>query len=88
MKNREYLKESDHSKEKKALLALLLEEEGLNLDKPPAITPRKGGKVPPLSFAQERLWFLHHLEPDSVAYSLPRSIRLKGVLRKDALQKT
>jgi acyl carrier protein len=42
----------------------------------------------PLSFAQERLWFLHHLEPDSVAYSMPRSIRLKGVLRKDALQKT
>ena len=41
----------------------------------------------PLSFAQERLWFLHHLEPDSVAYSMPRSIRLKGVLRKDALQK-
>ena len=42
----------------------------------------------PLSFAQERLWFLHHLEPDSAAYSLPRSIRLKGVLRKDALEKT
>ena len=42
----------------------------------------------PLSFAQERLWFLHHLEPDSVAYSMPRSIRLKGVLRKDALEKT
>ena len=35
----------------------------------------------PLSFAQERLWFLHHLEPGSVAYSMPRSIRLKGVLR-------
>ncbi|MCP4378352.1 MAG: non-ribosomal peptide synthetase, partial [bacterium] len=42
----------------------------------------------PLSFAQERLWFLHHLEPDSVAYSMPRSIRLKGVLRKGALEKT
>ena len=40
-----------------------------------------------LSFAQERLWFLHHLEPDSVAYSIPHSIRLKGVLRKDALEK-
>ena len=42
----------------------------------------------PLSFAQERLWFLHHLEPDSVAYSMPRRIRLKGMLSKDALEKT
>ncbi|MDC3237176.1 amino acid adenylation domain-containing protein [bacterium] len=42
----------------------------------------------PLSFAQERLWFLHHLEPDSLAYSLPRGIRFKGVLSKDALEKT
>ena len=42
----------------------------------------------PLSFAQERLWILHHLEPDSVAYRMPRRIRLKGVLSKDALEKT
>ena len=41
----------------------------------------------PLSSAQLRLWFLHHLEPDSVAYSMPRRIRLKGLLRKSALEK-
>ena len=41
----------------------------------------------PLSFAQERLWFLHYLEPDSAAYNMPRSTYLKGVLKKDALEK-
>ncbi len=40
----------------------------------------------PLSFAQKRLWFLHHFEPDSVAYSMPRRIRLKGPLSQNALE--
>jgi len=42
----------------------------------------------PLSFAQERLWFLHHLEPESIAYSMTNTVRLKGLLSKDALEKT
>jgi len=39
----------------------------------------------PLSFAQERLWFLHQLEPDSTAYSMPKTIRLRGRLDQKAL---
>jgi amino acid adenylation domain-containing protein len=42
----------------------------------------------PLSFAQERLWFLHQLEPDSTAYSMPKTIRLRGSLDKEALRRT
>ena len=38
------------------------------------------------SFSQERLWFLHQLEPESTAYSMPRSIRMRGKLDKKALQ--
>ena len=34
----------------------------------------------PLSYAQERLWFLNQLEPGSVAYNLPVALRLAGKL--------
>ncbi|HVR95631.1 MAG TPA: amino acid adenylation domain-containing protein, partial [Thermoanaerobaculia bacterium] len=41
--------------------------------------PRDGSPLP-LSFAQERLWFLDRLEPGSPAYHLPVSKRLEGDL--------
>lgn len=40
----------------------------------------------PLSFAQERLWFLHRLEPESVVYNISRAIRLKGRVERQVLE--
>ncbi|MFL6120498.1 amino acid adenylation domain-containing protein, partial [Actinophytocola sp.] len=39
----------------------------------------------PLSFAQQRLWFLHQYEPDSTEYTVPLAVRLRGPLDLDAL---
>ena len=39
----------------------------------------------PVSYAQQRLWFLHRLEPDSPAYNMPAAFRLSGTLDIGAL---
>ncbi len=39
----------------------------------------------PLSFAQERLWFMHQLEPESAAYNSPRALLVEGALDIAAL---
>ncbi|MFP2900003.1 condensation domain-containing protein, partial [Corallococcus sp. 4LFB] len=53
---------------------------------PPPI-PRVGRDRPlPLSFAQQRLWYLQELEPGSGTYNNPTLFRLVGDLDADALQ--
>ncbi|HLE84682.1 MAG TPA: amino acid adenylation domain-containing protein, partial [Thermoanaerobaculia bacterium] len=39
----------------------------------------------PLSFAQERLWFLDRLDPGTTAYNVPAVFRLRGELRRELL---
>ncbi|HEV2844227.1 MAG TPA: amino acid adenylation domain-containing protein [Thermoanaerobaculia bacterium] len=49
--------------------------------------PRDGGPLP-LSFSQERLWFLNRFAPGNPAYNMPSFVRLAGRLDIAALRRT
>ena len=52
----------------------------------PRLERREGrGTRMPLSFAQQRLWFLEQLEPGSGLYNVPFALRLSGELNREAL---
>ncbi|MGA4423588.1 amino acid adenylation domain-containing protein, partial [Ralstonia nicotianae] len=53
----------------------------------PAITVADRGEALPLSFAQQRLWFLAQMEGGSEAYHMPVGLRLKGELDEEALRR-
>jgi amino acid adenylation domain-containing protein/non-ribosomal peptide synthase protein (TIGR01720 family) len=51
------------------------------------ISPASRAGVLPLSFAQQRLWFLQEFEPDSTDYTTLFAVRLIGTLDLDALNR-
>ncbi|MBI6899466.1 amino acid adenylation domain-containing protein [Pseudomonas putida] len=52
----------------------------------PAFTVVDRSQPLPLSYAQQRQWFLWQLEPESAAYNIPSALRLKGELNIEALR--
>ncbi|HST57317.1 MAG TPA: condensation domain-containing protein, partial [Longimicrobium sp.] len=70
-----------------ALLQKLLAQQTAPAHEPDAIRPREGGGPAPLSFAQERLWFIDRLEPGSIAYNMAWPLRLRGTPDVGALER-
>src|SRR6185369_9818538 len=60
---------------------------GVKVTAPPLLPASREQELP-LSYAQQRLWFLDQLAPGSLAYNIPLAVRLKGRLEVEALQRT
>lgn len=82
----------DLSPQQRELFDLMLKEEGLE-NSSNLITPRPRQLSPdgqhyqmPLSFAQQRLWFLDQWEPNSPLYNIPSAVRIIGRLNIDLLR--
>ncbi|MGN8346995.1 condensation domain-containing protein, partial [Pseudomonas sp. SMV71] len=69
-----------------ACVAALAPSDGLR----PASIPRiaRDEARLPLSYAQQRQWFLWQMEPHSAAYHIPAALRIRGTLDLDALRQS
>ncbi|MEM7350597.1 MAG: non-ribosomal peptide synthase/polyketide synthase, partial [Acidobacteriota bacterium] len=68
-----------------ATLARAVRLAGRSTAPAPVLVARAGRGPQPLSFAQQRMWFLAQLEPESTAYNLPAAVRFEGELSLSAL---
>ena len=73
---------------RQALLQKLLRAEGFRASDTDPILPREQHGPAPLSFAQQRLWFLQQLEPESYVYNIPVALRIEGPLNLAALEES
>ena len=76
------------SADRRELLDRMLKKQGIHLERADAIPRRTTTGPCELSFAQQRLWFVHQLRPDSPAYNVPDAYRLEGALDVPALQRS
>ena len=71
-------------------LARLIEQHKPSIETPQAPPMMRVPRTQdlPLSFAQQRLWFLNQLEPDNPFYNIPQGLRMRGNLDVAALEKS
>jgi hypothetical protein len=74
--------------DRRRVLDALLKKKGINVRDTEAISPREEADYYPLSFAQQRLWFLDQLDPGAALYNLPVALRLGGQLDVSALSRS
>jgi amino acid adenylation domain-containing protein len=69
-------------------LSVTLMAAGTNGSKQRITRRSVAGSAAPLTFAQQRLWFLSQLQPDSTAYNMNLALRLTGPLDLEALERS
>ncbi len=57
------------------------------IEMPPLVAGARPEEIP-LSFAQQRLWFLDQLEPGSTVYLIPRTLRIEGDIEVYSLKRS
>ncbi|NOZ57523.1 MAG: amino acid adenylation domain-containing protein, partial [Calditrichaeota bacterium] len=60
-----------------------LVRESRGVSAPPLVKVERTGRGMPLSYAQERLWFLDQLEPGSAVYNISEALRFEGDFRPE-----
>ena len=83
-----FQKLSTLSPEQRALFEQKLAERGLKSPQATSIPARPGTEPPPLSFAQQRLWFIQQLDSTNTAYNVASVLRLRGDLHVPVLEQT
>jgi len=73
---------------KKMLLEKRLQGALHNTAREPGIARRNQGDAAPLSFAQQRLWFLDQLDPGSPVYNVIEALRMDGALDIPILERS
>ncbi|MDB4957889.1 MAG: non-ribosomal peptide synthetase [Myxococcales bacterium] len=78
-----------HLFEAPTIAELAIEIAKLSTSAPPALAPTavQRDSEPALSYAQQRLWLLHQIDPESSAYHMPAGRRLHGPLDREALRR-
>ena len=71
---------------KQALLDFRLKQQELRAER--VIGRRRQREWAPLSYAQQRLWFLQQLEPENPAYHVHAAVKLQGRLDTEALKRS
>jgi hypothetical protein len=72
----------------RSILERRLKQKRAGAAKSQILPQRREGNSFVLSFAQQRLWFLHRLAPESSAYNIPNAIHASGPLNFEALEQS
>lgn len=72
----------------RALLEKLLNRKEVRATLQGSIPRTEGRESVPLSFSQQRLWFLDQLEPGSAAYNVPLALRMTGNMNVATLEQS
>src|ERR1041384_6175594 len=72
---------------KRAMLFRMLQQQAALSAKAQTIPPRLQQDSAPLSFAQQRLWFMDQFTPGQSLYNIPAAVSVTGLLNVEALKR-